>query len=83
MRRGLKAFWTTGMPWAQVNIAIDNSFNYTATDECKAKWERTTGRAWLNQDDPKFKSLECPACHSIIELPWTTCGLPELYKGVA
>ncbi|EEY23844.1 conserved hypothetical protein [Verticillium alfalfae VaMs.102] len=83
MRRGLKAFWTTGMPWAQVNIAIDNSFNYTVTDECKAKWERTTGRAWLNQDDPKFKSLECPACHSIIELPWTTCGLPELYKGVA
>ncbi|TEA13203.1 hypothetical protein C8034_v003071 [Colletotrichum sidae] len=81
MRWGLRAFWTTGMPWAQVNQAIDSKFNYTGTEAAKANWEAATGKSWDNVQDPMTKSLECPACKQLFEVLWTTCGLPETYKG--
>ncbi|WYZ44591.1 hypothetical protein EsH8_VII_001027 [Colletotrichum jinshuiense] len=81
MRWSLRTFWTSGMPWGQVNEAIDSKFNYAASDLAKSNWEKTTGRAWNNVDEPMAKSLECPACKQIIEVPWTTCGLSELHKG--
>ncbi|TDZ16366.1 hypothetical protein Cob_v010708 [Colletotrichum orbiculare MAFF 240422] len=81
MRWGLRAFWTTGMPWAQVNQAIDSKFDYTGTEAAKANWEAATGKSWDNVQDPMTKSLECPACKQLFEVPWTTCGLPETYKG--
>lgn len=81
MRYGLRAFWTTGMPWEQVNGLIDGQFNYNGTAAAKANWEATTGRAWNNVDEPAVKFLPCPACKEIVEVPWTTCGLPELFKG--
>lgn len=83
MRYGMKTFWTTGMPWAQVNKIIDAKFNYIATDAAKANWEASTGRAWDNVAEPLAKYMECPVCKETIEAPWTTCGLPELYKGEA
>ncbi|KAF4847989.1 hypothetical protein CGCSCA4_v005236 [Colletotrichum siamense] len=83
MRYGMKTFWTTGMPWAQVNEIIDAKFNYIATDAAKANWEASTGRAWDNVAEPLAKYMECPVCKETIEVPWTTCGLPELYKGEA
>ncbi|KZL63249.1 alpha-ketoglutarate-dependent sulfonate dioxygenase, partial [Colletotrichum incanum] len=83
MRWGLRTFWTTGMPWAQVNQAIDSKFNYGVSDLAKSNWEKATGRPWDNLEEPMVKFLECPACKRTMEVPWTTCGLPETYKGDA
>ncbi|TID07698.1 Glycine-rich domain-containing protein 2 [Colletotrichum higginsianum] len=81
IRWGLRTLWTTGMPWAQVNQAIDSKFNYEASDLARSNWERTTGRSWDNIEEPMVKSLQCPSCKRAMEVPWTTCGLPETYKG--
>ncbi|GKT42907.1 uncharacterized protein ColSpa_03088 [Colletotrichum spaethianum] len=81
MRWGLRKFWTTGMPWAQVNQAIDSKFNYKVPDQAKSNWETATGRSWDNLEEPMVKVLGCPACKRTMEVPWTTCGLPEMYKG--
>lgn len=81
MRYGLRQFWHTGMPWLVVNNAIDTQCNYNTSDECKARWIQLTGHAWDNPDDPKTKSLACPACSSQLQIPWTTCGRAENYKG--
>lgn len=81
MRWNLRDFWTTGMPWAQVNQVIDSKFNYEVSDVAKSNWEKATGRAWNNLDEPLEKEIECPACKQTTLVPWSTCGLPELYKG--
>ncbi|KAK1973966.1 hypothetical protein LZ30DRAFT_741943 [Colletotrichum cereale] len=83
MRLGLRSFWTTGMPWAQVNQAVTSKFDYEVSESTKSNWKQTTGRSWDNLEEPVVKSLECPACKRTIEVPWTTCGLPEMYKGDA
>ncbi|KAK1971066.1 hypothetical protein LY78DRAFT_166705 [Colletotrichum sublineola] len=83
MRWGLRSFWTTGMPWAQVNQAITSKFDYEVSESAKSNWERTTGRQWDNLEEPMVKFLECPACKRTMEIPWSTCGLPEMYKGDA
>ncbi|RYP46477.1 hypothetical protein DL768_007310 [Monosporascus sp. mg162] len=80
LRNGLKEFWTLGIPWNLVNAAIDNNFNYNVSNECKIAWETNTGRKWNNLDDGATKTLECPICKGIIQIPWTTCGQPE-YTG--
>ncbi|KAK1623297.1 hypothetical protein BDP81DRAFT_439957 [Colletotrichum phormii] len=81
MRWNLREFWTTGMPWAQVNQVIDSKFNYEVSHLAKLNWEKATGRAWNNLDEPLEKEIECPACKQATLVPWSTCGLPELYKG--
>ncbi|KAF6803226.1 alpha-ketoglutarate-dependent sulfonate dioxygenase [Colletotrichum sojae] len=81
MRWGRRRFWTTGMPWEQVNGLIDGQFNYNGTQAAKASWEATTGRAWHNVDEPAVRFMSCPTCKEMVEVPWTTCGLPELFKG--
>ncbi|KAL2876249.1 hypothetical protein SGCOL_008422 [Colletotrichum sp. CLE4] len=81
MRWNLREFWTTGMPWAQVNEVIDSKFNYEVSNVAKLNWEKATGRAWNNLDEPLEKEIECPACKQATLVPWSTCGLPELYKG--
>ncbi|UQC87701.1 uncharacterized protein CLUP02_13220 [Colletotrichum lupini] len=81
MRWNLREFWTTGMPWAQVNQVIDSKFNYEVSDVAKSNWEKATGRAWNNLDEPLEKAIECPACKQTTLVPWSTCGLPEMYKG--
>ncbi len=82
MLAGFQALWATGMPWHLVSKAIDNnSFAYEVSDECKAAWVAQTGRAWDSADDSLVKSTACPACNAPIEIPWTTCGLPEAYNG--
>ncbi|RYP89917.1 hypothetical protein DL770_003938 [Monosporascus sp. CRB-9-2] len=80
LRNGLKGFWTLGIPWNLVNAAIDNNFNYNASNECKIAWETNTGRKWNNIDDDATKALKCPICKEIVQIPWTTCGEPE-YTG--
>jgi len=80
MLAGLRQFWATGMPWDLVAKAIDSDFNYNVSPECKARWAHQTGLAWDNMDDPLVKRLKCPRCSVLIEIPWTTCGLPEDYK---
>lgn len=78
MLAGLRHFWTTGMPWDLVNSAIDNtSFSYNVSDDCKARWVQQTGLNWDNTDDPLTKEIRCPRCAALVEIPWTTCGLPE------
>ncbi|KAK2000681.1 hypothetical protein LX36DRAFT_602640 [Colletotrichum falcatum] len=83
IRWGLRSFWTTGMPWAQVNQAITPKFDYQVPDSTKSNWERTTGRQWDNLEEPMVKLLDCPACKRTMQVPWSTCGLPEVYKGDA
>ncbi len=77
MRFGARRFWTSGMPWEQVNQAIDTDLNYEVSDDAKAAWKATTDRAWDNADDPLIKTMRCPACTGEVEIPWTTCGLDE------
>lgn len=81
MLAGYRPLWHTGLPWAAVNAAIDNKFNYSVSDECKSNWTQRTGRAWSSADDPMTKSIQCPACNMSVQIPWTTCGLDETYKG--
>ncbi|RYP71610.1 hypothetical protein DL769_004650 [Monosporascus sp. CRB-8-3] len=80
LRNGLKELWTLGIPWNLVNAAIDNNFNYDVSNECKIAWETNTGRKWNNIDDAATKTLKCPVCEEIVQIPWTTCGEPE-YTG--
>jgi hypothetical protein len=81
MRAGRREMWTAGLPWSVVNEAIDTSFEYTVSEDCKSAWKSATGRAWDNTEDSMTKSLKCPACSEQHEIPWTTCGLPEDSKG--
>lgn len=81
MRFGLRTLWHSGMPWRLINDAIDNEFAYEPSDEAKARWVANTNRAWSNTDDPMVKPLRCPACATQLEIPWTTCGQEETYKG--
>lgn len=77
MRRGLSAFWATGMPWHLVAPAIDSDFSYSLPDHAKASFVQATGRNWDNAEDSLTKSLACPACQANLEIPWTTCGRDE------
>lgn len=81
MRSGLRDMWTAGLPWKLVNEAIDTNFEYKVSEDCIAAWTSATGRAWDNTEDSMTKSLKCPACSELHEIPWTTCGLPEDSKG--
>jgi len=81
MLAGLRQLWNTGLPWAAINAAIDNKFSYNVPDDCKSNWTRRTGRSWDSADDPMVKSMQCPACNAPIQIPWTTCGLVETYRG--
>ena len=82
LRKGLRDFWQNGMPWNQVNAAIDGSFAYNISDEDKARWVAQTGREWENASDSSTKTLKCPNkfCFSSFEIPWTTCDLEETPK---
>lgn len=80
LRRGLKGLWHMGMPWSLVNAAIDTTFNYKVSEECRNDWKTRTGRKWDNTDDFPDKSLKCPICSKTHKVPWTTCGVPEDYK---
>jgi len=77
MRYGARDFWATGMPWEQVDAAINTEFGYVVRDDSKAAWIALTGRAWDNIEEPPAKKLKCPACSTVIDIPWTTCGLEE------
>ena len=81
MLAGFHSLWAAGMPWAFVNRAIDTRFAYHVSDECKATWVAQTGRPWENTDDAIVKTLRCPGCNETVQIPWTTCGLPEDYAG--
>ncbi|KAI6749455.1 hypothetical protein HG530_015294 [Fusarium avenaceum] len=82
IRRGLRDFWQSGMPWNLVNAAIDGSFSFNVSDEDKARWVAKTGLQWENTEDPAVKILACPnkTCGQRLEVPWTSCGLEETPK---
>jgi len=71
-RLGLKNLWATGMPWSAVNAAIDRDFSYNVPDEAKTAFAESTGYSWENADDSLIKLLNCPRCHQVNEVPWTT-----------
>ncbi|KAI0843879.1 hypothetical protein F5Y00DRAFT_274793 [Daldinia vernicosa] len=77
----LNGLWTAGMPWQLIDNAIDDSFNYNVSPECKQAWEHLIGRKWDNVDDPMVKVLKCPSCSKALKIPWTTCELPEEFTG--
>lgn len=77
LRCGLSSFWATGMPWHAVSPAIDADFNYNVSDQTKSAWVAKTGRNWDNAKDPMIKTIKCPACQTLGEMPWTTCGTDE------
>lgn len=74
---GMRDFWAIGLPWDIVNKAIDTEFNYNVSSECKSRWTEMTGRAWENSNDPMSKTIRCPCCNTNVEVPWTTCEVPE------
>ena len=77
MRAGLRGLWSGGMPWHLVDRCIDIGCNYIVQDEVKRKWTATTDRAWDNVHDSMHKSIKCPACQFVVDIPWTTCGAEE------
>jgi hypothetical protein len=81
IRFGHRALWLSGMPWRLVNAAINNEFAYNPADLAKARWVAETSRQWDNTADEMVKRMKCPACNAHLEIPWTTCGLGETYKG--
>jgi hypothetical protein len=71
------------MPWHLIDRAIDGTFNYTVTDDVKARWVAQTCRAFDNTDDNSRKTLNCPVCNTRLEIPWTTCNAAENVKATA
>ncbi|CAG9955311.1 unnamed protein product [Clonostachys rosea f. rosea IK726] len=80
---GQRELWTTGMPWAVLNKALDPKMAYSPSSECRMNWETLTGVKWENELGATTKIVDCPACKQPNDVAWTTCGLPETYKGVA
>lgn len=80
MRYQARTLWRNGIPWGEVNEAIDANFNYDVPDDGKAAWVAHTGCAWNNTDDPIVKERECPSCKKNVEIPWTTCNTEESAK---
>lgn len=72
IRFGLNNLWSSGMPWAAVNAAIDTNFNYTISELAKVSFIETTGHNWDNDEDSMTKQLNCPRCSNVLEIPWTT-----------
>lgn len=81
IRCGMVDFWSHGMPWHLVAPAIDTDFNYDVSHRAKADWAARTGHDWDNTKDPMVKTLKCPACHMLLQLPWTTCGTEQNPSG--
>ncbi|KAI9648029.1 hypothetical protein NHQ30_002657 [Ciborinia camelliae] len=77
IRFGLKDLWATGMPWHAVNAAIDTSFNYQVPTAAKERFTKATGHHWSNALDHAAKTLNCPRCTQVLEIPWTTCATNE------
>lgn len=71
-RYKLKDLWTTGMPWAAVNSAINTSFGYDTSDETKSLFTSATGHNWDNIDDSDKKILQCPRCDQEHTIRWTS-----------
>lgn len=77
IRFGLKDLWATGMPWHAVNTAIDTNFNYQVPEAAKERFTNATGHDWSNANDHPAKTLNCPRCSQLLEIPWTTCAANE------
>lgn len=77
----LNGLWISGIPWELVNNAIDADFNYNVSNDCIKVWESFMERKWDNTRDPIVKTLKCPSCSRSHQIPWTTCALPEEFKG--
>lgn len=71
IRFGLKHLWATGMPWNAVNEAIGTDFNYQVPEAAKENFTNATGHHWSNSKDHASKTLECPRCAQLLEIPWT------------
>jgi hypothetical protein len=80
MLAGLRALWHSGMPWGLIHQAIDTDFAYNVSDDGKALWCAKTGLSWENADDTLLKTMRCPRCSTMVQIPWTTCGMPEDYE---
>lgn len=85
MRQGLRAFWTSGLPWRLLSSVITKDSRYTVTEETKAHWVARTGCNWDNTEDPSTKQIQCPFCPAQNHVPWTTCGRAEadIYRAPA
>lgn len=77
IRFGLKDLWATGMPWHAVDAAIDTNFNYQVPEAAKERFTNATGHHWSNAKDHEAKTLNCPRCTQVLEIPWTTCATNE------
>ncbi|KAI1328963.1 hypothetical protein F5Y16DRAFT_367741 [Xylariaceae sp. FL0255] len=79
MRQGQRELWHAGMPWKVINDAIDSKFSYAVSKDVMNRWQNSTGRQWINEDDPSTQRL--PACSECGQennyARWTTCGSPQ------
>jgi hypothetical protein len=74
VRFGLLPVWTAGLPWAAIDLCIDNgSFEYSPSAAAQKFFVDTTGLAWANLEDAPWKALTCPYCSETLSCPWTTC----------
>jgi Glycine-rich domain-containing protein-like len=70
MRQKLGSIWASGMPWIAVDKAIDTGFEYNPGEKAANVFISKTGKAWKNEEDPMTKSINCPKCSQIVEVPW-------------
>ncbi|KAI9172315.1 hypothetical protein HJFPF1_01815 [Paramyrothecium foliicola] len=81
LRFGHRSIWAAGLPWHHINAAIDEQFNFSVDEACIQNWTARTGKNWLNAEDSLDKETPCFGCGAILNIPWTTCGLPRDYTG--
>ncbi len=77
MRNGMRGVWYAGMPWKAINQIIDDHFRYGRTDEAVNCWAVQVRRHWDNIEDSMKKTIKCPRCQDLNEVPWTTSSAPE------
>jgi hypothetical protein len=74
IRYGKLNFWATGMPWKEVDPAINNhTFEYNPGDNARKIWELSTKLPWNCLEEPSSMTITCAKCSSNLKAPWTTC----------
>ena len=67
--------WRSGLPWHAIDSCIDNdSFEFIGTTDAQHIFQKQTGLAWDNVNDPPEMHIPCPKCKQRMTVPWTTSG---------
>lgn len=72
--------WNEDFPWRMVDMVIDSSFNYNATNMDKRRFTEITALSWDLLDGTKFKVVECFHCSKPVNIPLVYVDREGLYR---